>query len=176
MPARAHLNAMLDPRAIADLVDVELSRYETAMTFLVTIATAEADLDACLALRRAVFVDEQHVPVELELEGDEHLYTHFLLRDVDGSPLATARLKLLDDAGKAQRVAVARAGRGRGAGVAVMQALHDETRRQGRQRVVLSAQVSAIPFYERLGYAAEGPVYDDAGIPHRDMSLVLPTV
>jgi len=144
------------------------------MTFLVTIASTDEDLEACLALRRAVFVDEQHVPIELELEGDEDRYTHFLLRDVDGSALATARLKLLDDAGKAQRVAVARAGRGRGAGAAVMHALEDEARRQGRRRIVLSAQVSAIPFYERLGYVVDGPIYDDAGIPHKDMWLVLP--
>lgn len=143
------------------------------MTFQVTIATTAEDLEACLALRRAVFVDEQHVPLELELEGDEDRYTHFLLRDADGSALATARLKLLDDDGKAQRVAVSRAGRGRGAGAAVMHALEDEARRQARRRVVLSAQVSAIPFYERLGYVAEGPVYDDAGIPHKDMWLVL---
>ena len=54
-----------------------------------------------------------------------------------------------------------------------MGALEAEARRLGAPRVVLSSQVSAIPFYERLGYVASGPVYDDAGIPHREMVLKL---
>lgn len=143
------------------------------MPFFVTIATSVDDRERCFRLRREVFVDEQHVPIELEIEDDEDHYTHLLLRDEAGAVVATARLAILDDAAKAQRVAVAKAMRGKGAGAAVMQALHDEARRHGRTRVVLSAQVTAIPFYERLGYVASGPVYDDAGIPHRDMSVTL---
>ena len=151
------------------------------MAFAVTIATTPADRQACYALRRAVFVAEQGVPLELEIESDEQEdhCTHLLVRDDDrdddrgrGAVVATARLKVLDGGeAKAQRVAVVASARGKGAGAAVMHALHDEAWRRGCTRVVLSAQVTAIPFYERLGYVAVGPVYDDAGLPHRDMSL-----
>jgi predicted GNAT family N-acyltransferase len=143
------------------------------MPFFVTIATSVDDRERCFRLRREVFVDEQRVPIALEIEDDEDRYTHLLLCDEHNTAVGTARLAMLDDAAKAQRVAVVKAMRGKGAGAAVMHALHDEARRRGRTRVVLSAQVTAIPFYERLGYVASGPVYDDAGIPHRDMSVTL---
>jgi predicted GNAT family N-acyltransferase len=143
------------------------------MPFFVTIATSADDRDRCFRLRREVFVDEQHVPIELEIEDDEDHYTHLMLTNETGMVVATARLAILDHAAKAQRVAVVKTMRGTGAGAAVMRALHDEARRSGRTQVVLSAQVTAIPFYERLGYVAAGPVYDDAGIPHRDMSIAL---
>lgn len=140
------------------------------------LAITAADRERCLALRRAVFIDEQSVPEDLELDGHDDDAVHILVTDDDDAALAagTARLRAVDaDTAKAQRVAVARERRGHGVGRVVMEFLHDEARRRGHRRVRLSSQVSAIPFYERLGYVAEGPVYDDAGIPHRDMELAL---
>ena len=68
-----------------------------------------------------------------------------------------------------QRVAVLESARGQGAGRSLMTAIEREARRSGQPAVVLGAQVAAIPFYERIGYAAYGEAYDDAGIPHRMM-------
>lgn len=166
---------------IALLAVVTTTRYRCAMAISICIATAADDRAACFDLRKVVFVDEQHVPLALEIEDDEDRYTHFIGRDERGYVVATARLKVFVDkdgrtTAKAQRVAVAKRARGTGAGRAVMQALQDEGRRRGAVVVVLSAQVAAVPFYERLGYAAHGPVYDDAGIPHRDMTLALPSL
>ena len=141
------------------------------------LAISAADRDLCLALRRAVFIDEQSVPEDLELDGHDDDALHILVTDDDtgiGPATGTARLRAIDDdTAKAQRVAVAADRRGQGVGRVVMEFLHDEARGRGHRRVRLSSQVSAIPFYERLGYVAEGPVYDDAGIPHRDMELAL---
>jgi ElaA protein len=120
-----------------------------------------------------VFIDEQGVPEDLELDGLDAACAHFLATasDVDGAivDVGTARLKPNGGQAKAQRVAVARAWRKRGVGQALMAALEEDARARGLSAVVLSSQVSAIPFYERLGYTASGPVYEDAGIPHRDM-------
>ena len=136
------------------------------------VATA-AELARCLALRERVFVDEQHVPRELELDDKDDQCTHFLATEGDVDT-GTARLLKLDQGqAKAQRVAVDRRYRKSGVGRALMSALEDEAKAQACVVVVLSSQVSAIRFYERLGYQSTGPVYDDAGIPHRDMRKAL---
>ena len=138
----------------------------------VTIVTTKNEMAACLALRREVFIDEQHVPEDLELDGDDDACVHFIAYD-DDVAVGTARMRLLGDKAKAQRVAVRRSSRGLGVGAALMGALENEARRRGASKVTLSSQVHAIPFYERLGYVAHGDVYDDAGIPHRDMTKSL---
>jgi predicted GNAT family N-acyltransferase len=138
-------------------------------TMHVRLADSPADRAACLALRRAVFIEEQGVPEDLELDGEDDACRHVIAVDDDGRAIGTARLKLLEAGAKAQRVAVAADRRRHGVGRLVMGALEGEARRLGARRMVLGAQLSAIPFYERLGYVASGPVYDDAGIPHRDM-------
>ncbi len=130
------------------------------------------DLETCWALRHEVFVEEQGVP--LELERDEHDATalHFLAT-WDGRPVGTERVLLKGDTGKIGRVCVLRAMRGKGIGAALIRAAVEELRGRRLRRAVLGSQVHAIPFYEALGFVAEGPVYDDAGIPHRDMALAL---
>ena len=136
-----------------------------------TIARTD-DLDACLALRRTVFIEEQSVPEELERDEHDATALH-LLATLDGRPVGTARILLKGDAGKIGRVCVLRDLRGQGVGAALIRAAVEELRALGLARAKLGSQVHAIPFYEKLGFTAEGPVYDDAGIPHRDMVLAL---
>ena len=132
------------------------------------------ELQVCLQIRRAVFIDEQGVSEADELDHNDHLCRHFLATPDELSPAAramgTARLMWLDETtAKAQRVAVLKAYRQRGVGQALMLALEGEAARAGRRVVKLSAQLTALSFYERLGYTTHGRVYLDAGIPHRDM-------
>jgi predicted GNAT family N-acyltransferase len=129
-----------------------------------------ADRDACIAVRREVFVVEQRVPEDQELDRHDAESLHVLARDAAGAPVGTGRL--LPD-GHLGRMAVLAAWRGRGVGDAIVRALLLEAYARGDRESVLSAQVHAIPFYERFGYRAEGEVYDDCGIPHRDMRLAL---
>lgn len=130
------------------------------------------DLDSCYHLRRVVFIDEQAVPEDEEWDGLDATCTHFLALH-EGRPVGTARMRVVDGKAKAERVAVLQDTRGLGAGRAVMEALHDEARRLGLPKVVLAAQVQAMPFYERLGYVAWGDEFDDAGIPHYWMGRTL---
>ncbi len=138
---------------------------------MIAVARTE-DLGACLALRRAVFIEEQAVPEDLEIDGLDGEAIH-LLATRDGHPVGTARLFLKGDTGKIGRVCVLREARGQGIGAALMRAAVEELRGLGMAKAKLGSQVHAIPFYEGLGFAAEGPVYDDAGIPHRDMVRAL---
>jgi predicted GNAT family N-acyltransferase len=146
------------------------------------VTTSEQLADA-FAVRVEVFVVEQHVPEAEELDALDHTptTTHVLARSADGAVIGTARL-LTDPehAGEVHigRVAVRALARGTGAGAALMRELEAIARAEhagpdGTVTVLLSAQVQAIGFYERLGYAVHGPVYLDAGIDHRDARKVL---
>ena len=125
-------------------------------------------------IRHAVFVAEQQVPEEEEWDGLDPSCTHFLAwlpTPPQSIPVGTARL--LPD-GHIGRVAVLAHARGKGIGVALMNAAIDAARQQQHKRVILSAQLHALPFYEQLGFCAYGDVFMDAGIPHREMVLTLP--
>ena len=130
------------------------------------------DIATCRLLRRKVFIEEQGVSEADEIDDQDDQAIH-LLATIDGQPMGSARLLLVGETGKIGRVCVLPAARGTGLGAALMRAAVQELRRQpGITRAKLGAQTHALGFYERLGFVAEGPVYDDAGIPHRDMVLV----
>jgi predicted GNAT family N-acyltransferase len=139
-----------------------------------TIQIAETDdIAACRALRRTVFIEEQGVSEADEIDNLDDQAVH-LLATIDGRPVGSARLFTLGDTGKIGRVCVLADHRGTGLGAALIRAavarfadMADIT------RVKLGSQVHAVGFYERLGFASHGPVYDDAGIPHQDMVLGL---
>lgn len=131
------------------------------------------DLVTCRRLRRIVFIDEQGVSEADEIDDRDGEAIHLLATD-DGRPVGTARLLVEGDTGKIGRVCVLQEARGTGLGAALIRAGVERFRQvPGVAEVKLGAQVHALGFYERLGFAAYGPVYDDAGIDHRDMVLVL---
>jgi predicted GNAT family N-acyltransferase len=103
------------------------------------------------------------VPLELELDEWDARSRHALARDAAGRAVGTGRL--LPD-GHIGRMAVLAEARALGVGSALLRALMDEARRTGHMAVELSAQTHACAFYERHGFTAFGPVYDDAGIAH----------
>ena len=160
--------------------------------------TTPAEMDEALAIRRAVFVQEQNVPIEIEIDehdGDPNTVSsalHVLGRSsgAGGIPVATGRLLLDSNASHAAeqsektsergllvahvgRVAVLADHRRHGWGRAVMDALQQLAKDQGYSTVLLSAQLHALEFYQQLGYEAHGDVFLEAGIEHREMSLGL---
>lgn len=131
------------------------------------------DIATCRALRRAVFIEEQGVSEADEVDGLDDRAIH-LLATLDGAPVGCARLLVQGGTGKVGRVCVLAQARGTGLGAALMRAAVEEFRKlPGVKQVKLGAQTHALGFYERLGFAAFGPEYMDAGIPHRDMVLPL---
>lgn len=134
--------------------------------FTVREASWQADRAAIRHVRQTVFIDEQAVPEPEEWDGRDAGCTHLLAEDPDGAPIGTARLL---SEGKLGRMAVLEPWRGRGVGRALMARLIRIAEQRGHTRLVLDAQVRAIAFYEPFGFRAEGPVFDDAGIPHRKM-------
>ena len=134
----------------------------------------EAQKDA-FEVRREVFILEQGVPEELEI--DEHDPTALHVLTYSGiNCIGTARLVInSDQSGQIGRMAILRPFRNQGLGRQMMKALIETAKSKGILHLTLHAQVSAIPFYEKLGFMADGPTYMEAGIPHRNMMMVLPT-
>jgi predicted GNAT family N-acyltransferase len=125
-----------------------------------------AGFETCLDIRLRVFVGEQNVPEAEERDAHEESAQHFLglwKCEAAGTARAIAKAPGLIKIG---RVAVLAPYRKFGLGAALMRAM--EAAYSGAA-FTLDAQIQALPFYERLGYVAEGPVFDDAGIPHRLM-------
>ncbi|MCY4455551.1 MAG: GNAT family N-acetyltransferase [Chloroflexi bacterium] len=170
-----------------DIVEMQLTLQTTEELerlvqpgFRVALVATPEEMQEALAVRRAVFIEEQLIDEDEEIDrydADPTTVTdavHVLGR-LDGRPVATARLLLDQPAGEYPhigRVAVLQSERGRYWGVGVMQALHEEAHRRGHAGVTLGAQEYAVGFYAKLGYVARGEVFLDAGIEHRWMDLV----
>ncbi|XXM74516.1 GNAT family N-acetyltransferase [Lysinibacillus sphaericus] len=134
----------------------------------VEIAQSESQLEEVFSVRKTVFVQEQNVPVEEEIDEYENQSTHFILYD-GGSPAGAGRFRLLDGIGKIERICVLKSLRGKGAGREIMKAIEHYASRQSIPKLKLNAQTYAILFYEGLGYEVVSEEFMDAGIPHRTM-------
>lgn len=121
-------------------------------------------------IRQQVFVVEQKVPADIELDAFDASSVHAVAYDEAGNPVGTGRL--LPD-GHIGRMAVLKAWRGRGVGSRLLNALIQEARQRRYREVVLSSQKHAMPFYARHGFKAEGASYMEAGIEHIFMRLPL---
>ena len=151
--------------------------------YTVRVAEDAADREACFAVRKEVFVREQGVDEDIEYDAYDAIAVHVLAVREDGVPLGTGRLLHGEAAaaktgadtsvGSLGRLAVAREARVLGVGVALVRSIEEAARASGLTAVDMHAQTHALGFYERLGYAAYGPEFPDAGIPHRAMRRAL---
>jgi predicted GNAT family N-acyltransferase len=121
-------------------------------------------------IRYSVFVEEQRVPEDIELDDCDASSLHALAYDREGHAIGTGRL--LPD-GHIGRMAVLPAWRGRGAGSSILRAFLEAARGRGHTEVALSAQVHAVDFYRAHGFEPQGEVYEEAGIAHRAMRRLL---
>ena len=136
----------------------------------VKLGTWDRMRDWAMPIRMEVFVLEQHVAPEEELDDMDAASLHAVAFDARGRALGTGRL--LPD-GHVGRMAVLRDGRGSGVGSALLEVLIVEARGLGYHAVVLHAQSHARGFYERHGFVAEGDEFEEANIPHILMRLPL---
>jgi len=134
----------------------------------VKIVNNQTQLEDAFSVRKKVFVEEQHVPMEEEIDQFEDSSTHFVLYD-DSTPCGAGRFRLLDGVGKVERICVLRSYRGTGAGKKIMEAIEEYASSRKIASLKLNAQTQAIPFYEKLGYEVVSDEFLDAGIPHKTM-------
>lgn len=138
--------------------------------FTVEPVDYETSLPQLREVRELVFVQEQGVPVELELDALDPACHHVLARAADGAAIGTGRLTPEHRIG---RMAVLPEWRGRGVGDALLAALIDQARRQGWHDIALHAQSSAIGFYARHGFLPQGARFMEAGLEHQTMRRLL---
>ncbi len=145
--------------------------------FFVELATWSVDEDALRELRTAVFIEEQGIPNDEEFDEFDPESTHFLAKALDdGGVIGTARLSVLpDQQGRIGRIAVRNDWRGRGVGGSLLRTAIETASTMAISELLLSAQVNAIPFYEKFGFAAEPERYLDGGIPHQMMRRTVAT-
>lgn len=137
--------------------------------FTVKIATSDHERENAFSVRRKVFVEEQGVPLTLELDEWDSTAIHFVVYS-DETPIGAGRLREINDGiGKVERVCVLEEYRGKHLGNLIMQALEEHAQQNNFKKIVLNAQVQAIIFYEKLGYFITSPEFMDADIPHRTM-------
>ena len=123
-------------------------------------------LETVFAIRREVFVVEQHCPPELEWEHEEE--SHHFLATIDGEPAAACRWRKTDSGYKLERFAVLKQHRGQGiAHTMVTTALRDLP--ADAEYIYLNAQVDAVPLYEKSGFEKTGRQFEEAGIQHYKM-------
>lgn len=143
---------------------------------IIRVRTLE-DLQRCFEIRKEVFVEEQNVPIEEEIDAYDaypFICEHVLVLKGEEA-VATGRVKKHEnDSAKLQRIAVIKPERGSGVGKELVMALEQVAYEQGHRVCVLDAQVSAEGFYQRLGYSTVSPeIFMDAGIPHVHMAKKL---
>lgn len=140
------------------------------------IIKANDRIGDCIAIRRRVFVEEQGVPVELEIDGYDGELSgceHFLILDGD-KPIGTFRGYFESaDTVHLQRFCVLKEYRGKGAGREGFRFAEDYFRKKGALKLTFGAQCTAVGFYEKLGCVCVSDVFLDAGMPHRTMEKLL---
>jgi len=137
-----------------------------AQRIVIRVGAWEQLGEAASAVRLPVFVAEQGIALELELDGRDATATHAVAFDPAGRPMATGRL--LPDA-HVGRMAVLAAHRGKGLGVSILRTLVAIAAGRGARELRLHAQAGAVGFYRREGFVPEGEPYLEAGIPHQTM-------
>lgn len=139
----------------------------------IRVVSSKEDIAECLRLRRLVFIEEQQVPEDEEVDGDDDHCTH-ILACVDDMAMGAARFQYIGDKAKIQRVCVLAKARGTGLGTKLMRGVLDVIKSEQKvQTAVLGSQTHALAFYEKLGFSAFGDEYLDAGILHQDMKIKL---
>lgn len=131
------------------------------------------ELEQAYDIRKKVFVNEQGVPVENELDNYEEVATHIIGYDTDNSPIATARFRPFGEGVKIERVAVIKEQRKSGIGKVLMRFIEQVAQQSGYEKLILNAQIQAQPFYDNLGYSPIGEIFMEENIEHIKMTKPL---
>ena len=158
LPVPSTLREMLlDYEAGAEMLDVQVGHWDE-------LGVSAQDI------RAEVFIREQGIPMDLELDEADHDALHALVLNRLGMPLATGRLiRHAPGVSRLGRMAVIAPMRGSSVGRRVLEALTAAASARGDHTVMLHAQLSAANFYRRFGFVENGPHFEEAGIVHVEM-------
>lgn len=138
----------------------------------VKIIQSEGEKEQAFQVRTTVFVDEQKVPPEEEIDAYDDTAIHFVGYEND-QPIAASRLRFADDYGKLERICVLKEHRGKAYGSGLIREMERVIADKGYKKSKLNAQIQAEKFYAQLGYETVSGEFLDAGIPHVTMTKLL---
>lgn len=136
--------------------------------FEVKVVSNDFEMEQVLSIRKTVFVEEQLVSIDIEIDEFENTATHFLLLK-NKKPIGASRTREVDGYIKMERVCILQNERKEGAGAFLMKFMHDYCKEKGYIKSKLNSQKHAEPFYKKLGYETVSDEFLDAGIPHVTM-------
>jgi predicted GNAT family N-acyltransferase len=125
-----------------------------------------------MPIRHEVFIKEQEVPVELEWDEFDQNALHAIVKK-DQGVIGTARLIMDNSIARIGRMAIQKEYREQGIGQKLLSILIQTAKEKGAQECILHAQTHAIAFYAKASFEPNGPIFDEAGIPHVEMRLIL---
>ncbi|WP_163972054.1 GNAT family N-acetyltransferase [Oceanobacillus halotolerans] len=134
----------------------------------IKVVETKAEKDQAFHVRNIVFVDEQNVPPEIEVDEHDDTAIHFIGYE-DGEPIAAGRMRWVDEYGKLERICVLKEHRGKNYGKEMILFIEDIIQDKGNKKAKLNAQKHAEGFYKSLGYKTVSGEFMDAGIPHVTM-------
>ncbi len=137
----------------------------------IKLASTSGELAAAMQIRRIVFIEEQHVPIEREQDGKDEEAKHVLVV-ADTNSIATARIRFIDKNKttiKLERMAVLKEARGKGIGKQIIEFVNQFAKDNKIKEIVTHSQWQVIPFYTKSGYGQRGHPFYDAGIAHIEM-------
>src|SRR5699024_1257872 len=138
----------------------------------IKVVDTEDEMQAAYRVRNLVFVEEQNVPLELEVDEHENDAIHFVCYDNE-TIIGASRLRFMDDYGKLERICVLKEHRGKSFGKKIIEQMEVEIVNNKYKKALLNAQTHAKQFYENLGYTVISEEFMDAGIPHVTMEKIL---
>ncbi|MBP1969060.1 putative GNAT family N-acyltransferase [Virgibacillus natechei] len=141
----------------------------------VKIAKTTKEIEQAYNIRTTVFVEEQEVPAEEELDEHDDTSTHFI-GYLNGQPIAASRLRYVNGYGKLERICVLKDHRGKSHGKELIREMEDAITNDGYEKSKLNGQTHAVEFYQKLGYETISGEFMDAGIPHVTMVKKLPKI
>ncbi|GGD18469.1 GNAT family N-acetyltransferase [Pontibacillus salipaludis] len=130
--------------------------------------TTDQQLEDAYSVRKIVFVEEQNVSMEEEMDEFDGVATHFVGYEGD-QPISASRLRFVDEYAKLERICMIKSSRGQGLGKQMILHMEDHAKDMGYLKSKLNAQIQALGFYESLGYKVVSEEFMDAGIPHVTM-------
>ena len=135
----------------------------------IKVVETKEEKNQVFQIRTTVFVDEQKVSIEEEIDEFEDSAIHFIGYENE-VPVAASRLRWVDEYGKIERVCILKEYRGKSYGTDMINRMEVEVTKKGYTKTKLNAQTRAVDFYKRLGYKVVSGEFLDAGIPHVTMT------
>lgn len=130
--------------------------------------TTEEQLTTAFNIRKAVFVEEQQVPLDDEYDEFDKLQAmcrHILVYHND-KPVGTGRIRWIDGIGKLERICILPSHRSLGLGKSIIEGLESIAKKENTAQVKLHGQTQAEGFYHKLGYETTSDIFMDGDIPH----------